>query len=316
MLENASNLRGSHHACRLAPNASASHLVKVEPASADRSAAREFLPELNVCTVFYPHDRGGVVVPVVPDHHLVLLTGSVVAVEKRELGTARWQRIEMAAPGDLHLVGAGGPGYEIRWHSQSRTPLELVHVHLAPTLTASVAREHGADLAGREINPHVGRDPMLERLTLALAAAVAAPRASDGAFADATAELFALHLLREHGSRPLHVARVRGGLPAGKLRRVQELITAELAGTVRLAQLAAAVGLSTFHFARAFKLTTGETPHGYVGRRRIEEARRLLRETRLPIAEIAARVGFASQGHLTTRFREISGVTPARFRRG
>jgi AraC family transcriptional regulator len=293
--------------------------VTVEPlrSRADtRSVAREFLPELNVCTVFYPFDSGGAVLPVVPDHHLVLLTGSIVAVEKRELGTGRWRRIEMVAPGDLHLVGAGGAGYEIRWQSRSRTPLELVHVHLAPSLTASVAREHGADLAGREINPHIGRDPLLERLTLALAAAVNTPRASDGAFADATAELLALHLLREHAGRSLHVARARGGLPAGKLRRVQELITAELAGTVRLAQLAAAVGLSTYHFARAFKLTTGETPHGYLGRRRIEEARRLLRETRVPIAEIAARVGFTSQAHLTTRFREATGVTPARFRRG
>jgi AraC family transcriptional regulator len=287
------------------------------PASADsRFVARELLPELNVCTVFYPHDSGGVALPVVPDHHLVLLTGSIVAVEKRELGTERWRRIEMVTPGDLHLVGAGEAGYEVRWQSRSRTPLELVHVHLAPTLTASVAREHGADLAGREINPHVGRDPLLERLALALAAAVNRPRASDGAFADAAAQLFALHLLREHASRPLQVGRARGGLPASKLRRVQELITAELAGSVRLAQLAAAVGLSTYHFARAFKLTTGETPHVYVARRRIEEARRLLRETRLPIVDIAARVGFTSQAHLTTRFRQVTGVTPARFRRG
>src|SRR6185436_15790900 len=110
---------------------------------------------------------------------------------------------------------------------------------------------------GREINPHVGRDPLLERLALSLAASLNTPRASDGAFADATAELLALHLLREHASRPLHVLPARGGLAAGKLRRVQELISAELAGTVRLAQLAAAVGLSTYHFARAFKQTTG-----------------------------------------------------------
>jgi AraC family transcriptional regulator len=286
------------------------------PAADNRFSARAFLPELNVCTVFYPHERGAVVLADLPDHHFVLLTGSSVAVEKRELGTERWRSIEMVAPGDLHLVGAGGPGYEIRWQSRSRTPLELVHVHLAPSLTASVAREHGADLTGREITPHVGRDPLLERLALSLAASVSTPRASDGAFADVAAELLALHLLREHASSPLPIARARGGLPAGKLRRVQELVTAELGGSVRLAQLAAAVGLSTYHFARAFKQTTGETPHGYIGRRRIEEARRLLRETRMPIAAIAARVGFATQAHLTTRFRETTGVTPARFRRG
>jgi hypothetical protein len=127
---------------RLAPPAPAPHLATVErsPASAEtRVVAREFLPELNVCTVFYPHDSGGVVLPVVPDHHLVLLTGSIVAVERRELGTERWRRIEMVTPGDLHLVGAGAAGYEVRWQSQSRTPLELVHVHLAPTLTPTSA---------------------------------------------------------------------------------------------------------------------------------------------------------------------------------
>ena len=115
---------------------------------------------------------------------------------------------------------------------------------------------------------------------------------------------------------PCDRARARGGLPPARLRRVEELVAARLGENLPLHELAAEVGLSTYHFARAFKASTGETPHAFVLRRRMDEARRLLRETRLPISQIAPRVGFSGQAQLTARFRLMTGTTPAKFRRG
>jgi AraC family transcriptional regulator len=101
-----------------------------------------------------------------------------------------------------------------------------------------------------------------------------------------------------------------------KLSRVQELIESSLNGDLTLRELAAEAGYSRSHFLRAFRATTGVTPHRYVLNRRIERARRLLREADMSIAQVAYRCGFSSQAHLTLAFRRVCGLTPGKYRRG
>jgi len=99
-------------------------------------------------------------------------------------------------------------------------------------------------------------------------------------------------------------------LSGWRLRRVQDFVAAHLASDVTLSDLAQVVGLSTSHFSRVFKATVGSTPHAYVMDRRIELACTMLRATALPITEIAARAGFASQAHMTAMFRQRLAKTP------
>jgi AraC family transcriptional regulator len=63
-----------------------------------------------------------------------------------------------------------------------------------------------------------------------------------------------------------------------------------------------------------FRLSAGESPHRFLLRRRVERAKCLLREGRSPLGEVALACGFSSQSHLTARFRELTGVTPRRYR--
>ena len=109
--------------------------------------------------------------------------------------------------------------------------------------------------------------------------------------------------------------RLRGGLSPAALRRVQLFVHAHLAAGLQLSDLAAHAGLSTYHFARAFKATTGTTPRAFVERARVERAARLMRETGTTLAEIATRCGFSTQSRLTIAFRKVHGTTPARYRR-
>jgi AraC-like DNA-binding protein len=109
-------------------------------------------------------------------------------------------------------------------------------------------------------------------------------------------------------------ARARGGLPPRVLRRVREYIEAHIAGNIELDALAAAAGLSVFHFARAFKQSTGMTPHSYVLGQRIKRAQELLASTDLPVASIALATGFSDQSHLARHFRAQVGVRPSAFR--
>jgi AraC family transcriptional regulator len=112
----------------------------------------------------------------------------------------------------------------------------------------------------------------------------------------------------------------RGAEPAASLRlkdritRAKDFAAANLAGGVDLATMAAVACLSPYHFLRAFRATTGETPHAFVMRRRIEVATELLRTTRLAPATVATTCGFSSQAHLTSAFRKYLQTTPARYR--
>jgi AraC-like DNA-binding protein len=103
----------------------------------------------------------------------------------------------------------------------------------------------------------------------------------------------------------------RGGLPPGLTRRICDYIESNLSQKIGLAGLAAMSGLSTHHFARAFHQSVGIPPHSYLLRRRLEHVEHMLRETQLPLSEIALATGFSDQSHLARHFHRLTGVSPS-----
>jgi AraC family transcriptional regulator len=104
------------------------------------------------------------------------------------------------------------------------------------------------------------------------------------------------------------------GLSPERLRRVRDYVEAHLDDDLSLTVLADIACLSPYHFSRSFKEAAGVGPQRYVIQRRLERAKRLLRQTHQPLAWIAKEAGFADQSHLTQMFRRETGVTPGRFR--
>jgi AraC-like DNA-binding protein len=102
----------------------------------------------------------------------------------------------------------------------------------------------------------------------------------------------------------------RGGLPPVLTQRVCEYIESHLDQKIGLQALAAIAGLSTHHFAREFHQSVGMPPHSYLLSRRLERAEQMLRETVLPLSEIAATTGFSDQSHLARHFRRRTGMSP------
>ena len=72
--------------------------------------------------------------------------------------------------------------------------------------------------------------------------------------------------------------------------------------------------MSTFHFAREFKRATGTTPHQHLIKFRVERAKALLADSRLPLAEVGLRTGFSHQSHFTRLFHRLTGTTPQSYR--
>lgn len=79
-------------------------------------------------------------------------------------------------------------------------------------------------------------------------------------------------------------------------------------------RLADVSGVSEAHFARSFRQAFGVPPHRYLLTRRIERAVALLRDTDLPVTEIAYQTGWASLGTFGRIFREITGAPPGEVR--
>lgn len=97
------------------------------------------------------------------------------------------------------------------------------------------------------------------------------------------------------------------------VRRARELIDDRFDENLTLSELASVARLSPFRLCRAFALATGFAPHEYLLCRRIERAKTLLRAG-VPPADVATRVGFCDQSHLTRHFRRRVGVTPGQYR--
>ena len=102
----------------------------------------------------------------------------------------------------------------------------------------------------------------------------------------------------------------RGGLPPVLTQRICEHIESHLDQKTGLEALAAMAGLSTHHFARAFHRSVGVPPHSYLLNRRLDRAECMLRETQLPLSEIAIATGFSDQSHLARHFRRRTGMSP------
>lgn len=105
-----------------------------------------------------------------------------------------------------------------------------------------------------------------------------------------------------------------GSLPSCRLRRVTEYVQQNLDKDLTLAELAAVVYMSPFHFARLFKCSTGVPPHRFVVRQRLTRARTCLAMEGQSIAQISRMVGYRTPSHFTTVFRRTLGVTPGAYR--
>jgi AraC family transcriptional regulator len=157
-------------------------------------------------------------------------------------------------------------------------------------------------------------DPFLLSLVAGFAERLAADGALEPLWCEAMGRAAAAHLVRRHGGRtPAEPRPMR--LAPWQLRRVTEHVHAHLAGPLRIAELAALVGMSAGHFHRAFRETTGRTPLDVITEARVQRAQEILAIEDPGIVALAARVGFASPGHFARVFRARTGFYPSAMRR-
>lgn len=192
---------------------------------------------------------------------------------------------------------------------------ECVSLYLAPFILARAASEAGAG-GGEIAEGRAAQDPVVAGVARALLAESERGEALCGRlYAESLANVLAVHLLRNYAATAKAApARFSGGLSGPALRRVLEYMADNYGDDLSLTDLAGEAGVSTFHFAREFKRSTGQAPHQYLIKLRVERAKSLLAEGRLPIVEVGLRTGFNSQSHFARLFRRLTGTTPGSYR--
>jgi AraC family transcriptional regulator len=134
-------------------------------------------------------------------------------------------------------------------------------------------------------------------------------------FLDSLEQALALALVDDFAVRRPSLRSYRGGLSPTQVRRVTEWVRAKIEEELTLREMAQLVDLSISHFSQMFRKSTGETPHQFVLRQRVERAKEMLRaETR--VLDVAIACGFKTQQHFARVFRRLSGLSPTEYRQG
>jgi AraC family transcriptional regulator len=191
---------------------------------------------------------------------------------------------------------------------------EYVALYVDPSLIAKAAA--AAQFSGSfEISERYTRsDNVISGVGMALLGELESEGLSGGLYAESLGNVLAVHLLRYYAVTTSRPATFTGGLSAIKLRKVTEFIADNYGRDLKLAELAQVAGMSSFHFAREFKRTTGTTPHQYLIKFRVERAKALLARNDLPLIEVGLQSGFSHQSHFTRLFRRVTGTTPNAYR--
>jgi len=192
--------------------------------------------------------------------------------------------------------------------------VNVTHLQLGISDAALMACSDGAY---GEVELHASRkfaDPRLSAMVAAAHAEMVAGFPSGRLFLDSLEQAMAVTLVNGHAVRHRPLQFSRGGLNSARLRRIKELVDAKMEGDLSLEEMAQSVGLSTAHFARMFRKSTGGTPHQFVLRQRLERAKGMLRAPDARVLDVALACGFKTQQHFAQVFRGVWGVSPTEYR--
>jgi AraC family transcriptional regulator len=199
------------------------------------------------------------------------------------------------------------------WHQRERES-EYINMMLDPQVLNQVASENGLSTPVKIEHRVIFPDPTILHIAQLLKSEVNSGGLAGKLYTESLRNLLAVHLLRNYTGAVEKPTLDDSPLDTLKLNQVKDFIEQRLAEDLSIADMAAVVHMSQFHFARAFKTATGQSPHRYLTQRRMEQAKVLLSVTRLSVAEVAYRVGFYNTSHFTAQFRKATGTTPKAYR--
>jgi AraC family transcriptional regulator len=194
-------------------------------------------------------------------------------------------------------------------------PFDGLVLYVTQDALDEVAYAHRAPRVEQLVWPLGAFDPVVYHLGKTFLASLEQPLHASKIFLEHVLHALSCHLVFSYGGVTISAPQFRGGLSSLQRRIASELLVAHLDGNIALRQVAEACELSVSHFARAFKQTFRKPPYKWLTERRVDRAIELMTNSRLPLADVAVRCGFADQSALNRSFKRIHGVSPGTWRR-
>jgi AraC-like DNA-binding protein len=195
--------------------------------------------------------------------------------------------------------------------------IHCVHFYF-PRAALNAISDHAeaAPIGDLRYQPGVGVDDAVMRaLVASLMPAFENPEQASRVFVEHVTLAVGVHVATIYGGMKSLARPARGGLAPWQMKRVEDSLAANLEGDVSLADLANDCGVSTSHFSRAFRQSTGLSPHQWLLRYRVEHAKALLVDRTLSLSDVALACGFADQSHFNRVFARLTGLAPGAWRR-
>jgi AraC family transcriptional regulator len=269
--------------------------------------------DIKACIIAPPRMVDMVHLPSVSEPFLAWSVSGEATFQERE-GKQPWVTHHIKK-GSFFLTSGGAP-YDCRWRAIGPEPFQSMAVFIAlPLLQRALEEVFGDDAAHarlRDISAFTDAalNSMMERVHEELLRRHASPL-----FLQGIAQTIAIHLARNYAGMTREPHSGSPALPGYKLRQITDWMAENVAREFNLDELAAQAGLSKFYFNRLFKSAVGVSPSRYHINLRMDEARRLLRETKKSIIVVALDVGYANPSHFAQLFRKETGLSPSDYRR-
>ncbi|MCC5603198.1 AraC family transcriptional regulator [Nostoc sp. CHAB 5784] len=257
-----------------------------------------------IVTEYYHHPANELVSPPLSQHLITLNCGSPYHLVQQLDGQVYQGQV---LTGEMILTPAN---YTTQWCWDSQ--VDVLHLCLEPKFIDKVALEAVEVDANRVeiLNCFAGADLQIQHLGNLLLVELQSEKLGNRLYTQSLTNALAVHLIRKYSSIQKTVRQYSGGLPKSKLQWAITYIQENLNQDLSLDEIAAEVNLSSYHFARLFKQSTGLAPHQYQIRCRVERAKELLQQGQMAIADVATHVGFYDQSHLSRHFKRMFGVSP------
>jgi AraC family transcriptional regulator len=240
------------------------------------------------------------------DHVVMTYLGTMQRLERR---SGKEYATGMGRRGSITFIPAGSSS---RWDIHG--PMDIVQLYLCPDMLDRVARECPGPTRPL-IESTAQPDHVMAKMIEMMHQSFGDPTHLQGLYRQQLASLIAIHVVKTHSGVSKTAAKASGGLSPAILRMTLERLSSENEEDFSLSALADAANLSRYHFCRAFKKSTGLTPHEWLRRRRMEEAMAMLRDSSLQITDVAGVLGYGTLTAFCVAFKRHIGLTPGEWRR-
>lgn len=240
-------------------------------------------------------------------HMIGLHLGELVPILHQRAG---YEQLYYFRPGDVVFASAGSD-----MHYAHPAIVDALYITLEPENVLQTAAQMGLPSTKVNLQDNFGKaDPTIYQIGQAFLRELRTPAPGGKLYFEALATQLTVHLLRHYNRTEQPPCAQDNEAPdqrlTAQLQPVLDYVYDHLSEDISLADLAAVVHFTPYHFSRLFRRAYGISPYQYLIQQRVEKARCLLENPHLTVAEVALMVGFGDHSHLTRHYKRLMGHTP------